>query len=72
LDIVKALHARASELKGELSKIHQAIRALNGTTRQGVPRSGGRKTYTHTAATRRKLSIKMKRMWAEKQRKAAK
>jgi hypothetical protein len=47
LDIVKALEQRASVLENELSKVRQAIRALNGT-KIGL-RGSGRKWH-HTPA----------------------
>ena len=49
-------------------KIHQAIRALNGT-KIGL-RGSGRKWH-HTAATKRKLALAQKKIWDAK-RKAAK
>jgi hypothetical protein len=64
LDILKALHQRRSVLQDELGKIHEAIRALGGTkigTRNTVKRK-----FRHTAATKRKLRLAQKKIWAAK------
>jgi hypothetical protein len=68
LDIVKALHQRASVLQDELDKIQQAIRALSGT-KIGVRRDEWK--WHHTPATKRKLRLAQKKIWDAK-RKAAK
>jgi prophage DNA circulation protein len=65
LDIIKALNQRASVLRDELGKIHQAIRALSGA-KTGV-RNAGRK-FRHTAATKRKLRAAQKKIWAAKRK----
>jgi len=65
LDIIKALQERAAVLEKELDKIHQAIRAMNGT-KTGV-RNSGRK-FRHTAATKRKLRLAQKKIWAAKRK----
>jgi hypothetical protein len=65
LDIVKALHQRAAVLQNELGKIQQAIRAMSGI-KIGV-RSAGRK-FRHTAATKRKLRLAQKKIWAAKRK----
>ena len=63
LDIIKALNQRASALQDKLGTIHQAVRALSGT-KIGV-RNRGRK-FRHTAATKRKLRLAQKKIWAAK------
>jgi len=65
LDIVKARQQRASALENELAKIHQAIRALR------IAVSETTRKWHHTPATKRKLAVAQKRIWAAK-RKAAK
>jgi hypothetical protein len=65
LNIVKALHQRASVLQDELDKIQQAIRALKGT-RTGVRRDGWK--WHHTPATKRKLALAQKKLWAAKRK----
>jgi hypothetical protein len=64
LDIVKALHQRASVLQDEFGKIQQAIRALGGTNIR-VP---NRRKFRHTAATKRKLRLAQKKIWAAKRK----
>jgi hypothetical protein len=65
LDILKALHQHRDVLRDELNKIQQAIRALTGT-KIGV-HSAGRK-FRHTAATKRKLRLAQKKIWAAKRK----
>jgi len=65
LDIIKALRGRAAVLEKELGKIHQAISAMNGS-KTGV-RNAGRK-FRHTAATKRKLRLAQKKIWAAKRK----
>ena len=67
MDIVKALHQRASVLQEELGKIHEAIRALGGTTKIGTRNTGKRK-FRHTAATKRKLRLAQQKIWAAKRK----
>jgi hypothetical protein len=63
LDILKALHQRASVLQDELGKIQQAIRALS-RTKIGVHNPG--RKFRHTAATKRKLRAAQQKIWAAK------
>jgi hypothetical protein len=67
LDIIKALHHRASVLQTELGKIQLAIRAMSGA---GPKKIGARKkrTWHHTAATKRKLALAQKRIWDAKRK----
>jgi hypothetical protein len=64
LDIIKALHQRASVLQTELGKIQLAIRAMSGTKPAKVGRTG--RKWHHTAATKRKLALAQKKIWAAK------
>jgi hypothetical protein len=63
LDIIKALHQRASVLQTELERVRQAIRALNGTK---IGSNTGKRKFRHTAATKRKLALAQKKIWAAK------
>jgi hypothetical protein len=65
MEIIKLLKQRASVLQDELGKIHQAIRAMNGT--RTAASNSGRK-FRHTAATKRKLALAQKKIWAAKRK----
>jgi hypothetical protein len=67
MDIIKALEDRASALRIELGKIHEAIRALGGTTK--IARSTGKRKFRHTVATKRKLRLAQQKIWAAKRKK---
>jgi len=73
------LQSIVSELKKERERLNQAIEALNGTgsqrnsatpTQSRVASRGPRKHHL-TAAGRRRLSMLMKRRWAERRRRAS-
>jgi len=66
LDILKALHQRRSVLQGELGKIHEAIRALGGTTK--IARNTGKRKFRHTEATKQKLRLAQKKIWDAKRK----
>jgi hypothetical protein len=65
VDILKALHQRASVLQDELGKIQRAIRAMTGIK---IGRTGKRK-FRHSEATKRKLRLSQKKIWAAKRKK---
>ena len=62
MDIIKALEDRASALRIELDKIQRAIEAMAGTKTPGK----ARRKYHHSAATKRKLAVAQKKIWAAK------
>jgi hypothetical protein len=66
MDIVKALDDRASVLRIELNKIQRAIRAMAGT--KIVTRSPTRRKFRHTAATKQKLRLAQKKIWATRRK----
>jgi len=67
MDIVKALEERASVLRIELDKIQRAIGALNGI-KTGTERVTRQRKWHHTPATKRKLRLAQKRIWAAKRK----
>jgi hypothetical protein len=62
MDIVKALEDRASALGIELDKIQRAIQAMVGT------RTEARRKFRHSAATKRKLRLAQKKIWATRRK----
>jgi len=66
LDIIEALRLRASVLQNELGRIQLAIRAESGTTAVKIGRTG--RKWHHTAATKRKLALAQRKIWAAKQK----
>ena len=56
MDILKALHQRASVLENELGKVQEAIRAMTGILSPKTGRTGKPK-YRHSEATKRKLRL---------------
>jgi hypothetical protein len=67
MDIVKALEDRASALTIELDKIQRAIQAMRGSKTGTEPVARQRKWH-HTPATKRKLRLAQKKIWAAKRR----
>jgi hypothetical protein len=73
MDIITALKTEAARLEGQLGRVRAAIVALNGSTMNGTRKGAvrGRKagtsgTWHHSEATRRKLSLAQKKIWAAK------
>jgi hypothetical protein len=57
-----------SELRSERDRLNQAISAIEGITSDGArrqPRTGAKKGGGISAAGRRRLSMLMKRRWAQ-------
>jgi hypothetical protein len=67
MDIIKALEDRASVLRIELDKIQRAIGALNGT-KTGTGRVTVQRKWHHTPATKRKLRLAQKKIWATRRK----
>jgi hypothetical protein len=67
MDIVRALEARASVLRIELDKIRRAIQAMRGSKAGTEPVARQRKWH-HTPATKRKLRLAQKKIWAAKRK----
>jgi hypothetical protein len=67
VDILKALHQRASVLENELGKIRHAIRAMTGIVIPKIARAGKR-TFRHSEATKRKLRLAQQKIWAAKRK----
>jgi hypothetical protein len=63
LDIIKALQERAAVLQNELGKIQQAIRAMTGTK---IAARTGKRKFRHTEATKQKLRLAQRKIWAAK------
>jgi hypothetical protein len=67
MDIVRALEARASVLRIELDKIRRAIQAMRGS-KAGTELVARQRKWHHTPATKRKLRLAQKKIWAAKRK----
>ena len=72
MDIITALKTEATRLEDQLGRVRAAIVALNGSSRNGTRKGSARAsepkggTWHHSEATRRKLSLAQKKIWAAK------
>jgi hypothetical protein len=69
MDIVTALRMEATRLEDQLSRVRVAIGAMNGISANGTRKGAMRRkagTWHHTAATKRKLALAQKKIWAAK------
>jgi hypothetical protein len=66
MQILKALKQEATKLQSRLDRINAAITALNGIDSVRGRKRGG---YKLSAATRRKMSLAQKKIWATRRAK---
>ena len=57
-----------TDLKAQREHLGQAIAALSGTATSGRGRRGRKRRHNISAAGRRRLSLMMKRRWAERRK----
>lgn len=67
MDIVKVLRIERAKMAKRLAGIDGAIAALSGGKR-GVVETSRPKGYVHSAASRRRIGLAVKRRWLEKKR----
>jgi hypothetical protein len=77
LSIISALQKEESLLEAQLGKVRDAMAALGGAVREYKARQGLRKARTvvrnarkMTAAQKRAVSLRMKKYWADRRKKA--